>query len=254
MKREDELLREACAEIAREETEALNRSLTLEEIRRAESVFQEHRETALRKIRGYRAAARKRYLYAVAAVILLTGGALLAWKRTPPDNPPAAQPLSTVAPYYTALPTETPISAPMETPAPTEAPTSAPTETSVPTETPKPDITAPEGWTGLYFPQTIPEGYELKYLAQEDGRHTAAYARDGREMLFTEYDSVQAIQVEADGESRYTALPDGSIALRTETDAGVTLIWDKDGRTLTVACEEADPEEIAGSVKKIPEK
>ena len=60
MKREDELLREACAEIAREETEALNRSLTLEEIRRAESVYQEHRETALRKIRGNRAVSWKR--------------------------------------------------------------------------------------------------------------------------------------------------------------------------------------------------
>ena len=42
-----------------------------------------------------------------------------------------------------------------------------------------------------------------------------------------------------------------SIALLAETDAGVMLIWDRDGRTLCVACEEADAEEIAGNVKKV---
>ena len=54
-----------------------------------------------------------------------------------------------------------------------------------------------------------------------------------------------------DGELVMDGQPDGSVALLTETDAGMMLIWDRDGRTLCVACEEADAEEIAGNVKKV---
>lgn len=263
MKKENELLREACAEIAREETEQLDRSLTMEEIRRAEGIYREHRDAALRKIRGKRHTAWRRYLYAAAALLLLAGGVYLTWGRTMPDNTPASQPpAASVAPYLTpaaASPTETPsptetrIPAVTETPAPTEGPTSAPMETIMPTNTPVPaaDSRKAEGWEGLYFPQALPEGYALKYLRQEDGRHTAAWARDGRELLFTEYESVQPVAVEAGAECRYVPLPDGSIAMLAETDAGVMLIWDRDGRTLCVACEEADAEEIAGNVKKV---
>ncbi|MBO4924888.1 MAG: hypothetical protein J5472_00260 [Clostridia bacterium] len=263
MKKENELLREACAEIAREETERLDRSLTMEEIRRAEDMYREHRDAALRQIRGKRGTAGRRYLYAAAVLLLLAGGVWLTWGRAMPDNTPAAQPpAASVAPYLTpaaASPTETPsptetrIPAVTGTPAPTERTTSAPAETITPTDTPVPaaDSRKPEGWEGLYFPQALPEGYNLKYLRQEDGRHTAAWARDGRELLFTEYESVQPVTVEAGAECRYVPLPDGSVALLTETDAGMMLIWDRDGRTLCVACEEADAEEIAVSVKKV---
>ena len=53
MKQTDDLLREACAELAEEETDALEQSLNRTAIREAEEVYRHHRPKALRLIRRY---------------------------------------------------------------------------------------------------------------------------------------------------------------------------------------------------------
>jgi len=283
MTREEELFRDACARLAQEETEELSRSMTAEEDRRAEEIYRHHRPSALFLIRRHtrRQGARGRALAAAAAAAVLFGAAYLALSRTPPDSVPAAQPpTASVAPYYSPVPTETEIPAlesaitPTEpektaiieaetptmtpTPAATNEPTEAPAMTPQPTATPTPapteapeEMYSPAGWTGLFFPQRMPEGSEMAYLSQENGRHTAAYTLNGMEILFTEYDAPQTLAVPEGAEVRYAPLENGVIALRAETDAGVTFIWDQDGRTFAVACEKADAEAIASSVKKL---
>ena len=273
MKRAEEILREACAEAARRETEELSRSMTPGDAREADRAFQEHRPRALALIRRKAGGERpwRRYLAAAACLAALAGGLYLL-NRQPPDpvltdRPPAGV---TVRPYYTDAPTEAPVPtvkpspAPTETPIitekPTETPTPAPTETPAPTaspaptaepepaETAAPALARPEGWTGLYFPQALPAEDGLLALEQEAGRHTARFAA----AIFTEYDGIRALaKPEERAEMRYVALENGTIALRTELDGVVTLAWDQDGRTLTVVTEGGDPVPIADSVKKV---
>ena len=311
MNRQDEQIRRACAELAQEETERLEGSLTFSEIRQAEALYQRHREKALKLIRGgsQRFPWRKTLAWTAAAAALV-GAVYLALNRAPQDRVPAQQPpAASVVPYYspvptfspvpsaaptikptatpksTDIPTQTPTSSPTftpeptttPTPAPTETPTAAPTEapaetptptptsTATPTAEPTPEptaqpeeilteteapVTAPEGWTGLFFPQALPEGSTLAYISQENGRHTAAYTVGGREIQITEYDTAQALALDRGAAARYVQLGD-LIALRSETDVGVTFIWNQDGRTLSVACEDADAEDIARSVRRV---
>lgn len=272
MKRADDILKQACARAAQEVTDALNRSLTLEEMRRAEQAYDRHKPKALSLIRKHTKKERrgKRALAAAACLALLLAGGYLTLFHAPRDIVPAAQrPAASVAPYYSPVPTfspipaetqmpeptQTPASAPTDTPKPTETPpsldTPAPTDTPTPTAAPAPARVSPAGWTGLYFPQSLPEGYGLSYLEQKEGRHTAAYTLNGRELMFTEYDSAQSLTVPEGAESRYVALDSGLIALRTEADGVVTLTWDQEGRTLSVAFEEGDGKAVADSVKKI---
>ena len=268
MSREDEILREACARAAREETEELKSSLTLEESRLAEETYRHHRPAALELIRRQTKPRRRwgRALTAAACVAVLLGAAYGALHRVPPEQTPAAQPPTPpVAPYHSPVPTQAPeitalptaaltqTPSPTETPAPspTPSPTPAPTEAPAPTSTPAPAAYQPQRWMGAFFPQGLPEGSDLAYLNQDNGCHAAGYTLNGKEIVFTEYDALQSLVPVSGAEIRYVALDNGLIALRTEEDGVVTLVWDQDGRTLKVECEEADAEEIANSVVKV---
>lgn len=285
MNREEELLREACAQLAREETDQLERSLTDEEKNEAEALFRRHRRRAFRIIARSASSSsdgrRTMWLRIAACLILAVGGLFLALRPSilPPDQTPlSGVPSPSVAPYYTASPTAAALTpAPAETPAPTDTPAPVPTEsptdvpvldalsTPIPTETPiieesatetptesPRSYTAPEQWTGAHFPQQLPEGYVLALVSKEEGAVTAAYGREGHELFFKEYDTALSVAVPRQGERSYVQLENGVVALRIEEDEGVTLAWDQDGRTLKLYGEEADVLAVANSVVLLP--
>ena len=142
MKREEELLRQALEELAQEETDELEGSLSRSEIRQAEDLYRHHRRTALSLIRrNTRKASSPVYTYLriAAAVAVVVGLVVFSLNRSQPDNIIQVQPpTSSVVPYYSPVPTDSP--APIETAAPvTPEPTVIPAEDSkeeqIPTET-----------------------------------------------------------------------------------------------------------------------
>ena len=280
---EEALLREACARAAQEEADQLERQLTDGESREAEALFARHRKEAFQVIARHTAAPSSRRwskaLRAAACLLILGAGvfAALRTSRPPQETPLSGLPSPSVAPYYTpkaaAAPSDTAVPASVPTEAPNDAgkssiiPTSTPNPTiyanDMPTETPKPEeeptpspseppiALAPDQWTGRYFPQSLPADYVLSLVTQENGSHTAAYAWEERELVFTEYDEARSVSLPSQAEKDYVQLPGGLIALRLITDEGVTLAWDVDGRTLTLFGEEADVLAIAGTVVRL---
>ena len=153
MKREEAWLKEACAQLAREETDALEKSLTETEKRRAEEAYRRHRRKALSLIRRGTPGKSPALigLRAAAVLVLLAGGLYLALRQPPPDTVPQTHVMTgTAAPYYSPVPTLSPIptafleDASTTTPEifetstvfPTEMPFSEPTPTIIPTVTP----------------------------------------------------------------------------------------------------------------------
>ena len=147
MKREEELLRQALEELAQEETDELEGSLSRSEIRQAEELYRHHRKSALGLIRkNTRKAANPVYTYLriAAAVAVVVGLVIFSLNRSQPDNIIQVQPpTSSVAPYYSPVPSDSP--EPAESAAPvTPEPTVIPAEDSqgktIPTETEKFDL------------------------------------------------------------------------------------------------------------------
>ena len=147
MKREEELLRQAFEELAQEEADELESSLSRSEIRQAEDLYRRHRRTALSLIRkNTRKASSPVYTYLriAAAVAVVIGLVIFSLNRSQPDNIIQVQPpTASVAPYYSPAPTDSPT--PIETSTPfTPEPTVIPAEDSqgetIPTEAPIFDI------------------------------------------------------------------------------------------------------------------
>lgn len=138
--KQDEKLREAFSGAAAEETERLEQSLSLKEYRKAEALYQHHRDAALRQIRRRKSSFLKGLagLAAVAAAVVLLFRAL---DRPVPDPvTPAAGPAGTAVAFDTLAPR------PPETEAVlSQAPVSpAASPTGTVTEAVTPSVTAPE--------------------------------------------------------------------------------------------------------------
>ena len=127
MSKNEDLLRQAFEELAREETEQLENSLTRTEIRRAEEMYQRHRGRALSLIRRGTGAPKLfiRFAAIAAAAAVIVGAAVLSLGHTPPDHVPAAQPPTvSVVPYYSPEPSPSETAAVSAlTPEPTVVPT-----------------------------------------------------------------------------------------------------------------------------------
>ena len=135
MKQTDDLLREACAELAEEETDALEQSLNRTAIREAEEVYRHHRPKALRLIRRYTRKAgtnAARMLPIAAALVIALGGVLLALRKPASDSIEQTQLPSeiSVQPFYTDSGLLSPTSMISST---TFVPSTTPTEVSFPT-------------------------------------------------------------------------------------------------------------------------
>ena len=192
MKREEELLRQACALAAQEEADRLEKSLSRASIREAEAVYRRHRKKARALIaRHTGGASRWQAVWRAAAVaVALLGAVYLSLSRSSPDNVESSQaPSASVAPYYSPVPivlpemretfpTNTPekeeneslqttitdnnleisTDLPTSTPSavPTEAPSPTPTHSPAPTATPTPEPTATQTPTPAPTPTLAP--------------------------------------------------------------------------------------------------
>ncbi|MBR0217855.1 MAG: hypothetical protein IJQ33_01425 [Clostridia bacterium] len=141
MKREEDWLREACAELAQEETERWERGLTAVELHEAEEAYRRHRRKALSLIRrNTREHSPAWIVLRAAAVLLVLAGAMyLSLRQPPPDTVPQTHlSAATAAPYYSPVPTSSPSFAtvwvfiPTSTPYSSESPMSSTTYTPVP--------------------------------------------------------------------------------------------------------------------------
>ncbi len=278
MSRED-WLREACAQIAQEEAETLERSISPKLEQAADTLYQRHRRRVFALIRQNSRQKKGRlapYFRAAACLALAAGAAFMLLHPKTRDALPAAQPpAASVLPYYTEEPSPVPTAA-ADTPAPTyalnfaekhekiptdapiiaekptETPTPSPSPTPEPTSTPAPEERViPADWTGAYFPAEIPEGYALLSSTGEEGMSAAVYAdASGGRITFTEYETERSVSIPEDAEMDYIELHGGA-ALRMVRQDTVLLAWQMEGRTLTLEADARRAMEIAESVEKI---
>ena len=288
MSRQEELLRQACAMLAEEETNALENSLSPAAKAEAEKLYRQHRLkifALIQKETKKKKGALPFLLKTAACLMLIAGAAWIALHQQHPDPTPMTPlPSASIAPYYSPVPTETiiPTHAPEETaiptftpdptntpsPIPTVSPTSVLTPTPSPTFTPlptrTPDVaeaaptmsleetsgTAPGLWQGVYFPQALPEGYAIADTEEDSSSRSIVYTKDTSSIIFTEYNLQKAMTIQEGAKLSYVQIGD-QVGLKMETDNAVTLSWEMDGHTLSITCTAADAEKIAASVKKV---
>ncbi|MBQ4073644.1 MAG: DUF4367 domain-containing protein [Clostridia bacterium] len=288
MNRQEELLRQACAMLAEEETNALENSLSPAAKAEAEKLYRQHRLkifALIQKETKKKKGAFPFLLKAAACLMLIAGAAWIGLHQHHPDPIPMTPlPSASIVPYYSPVPTETiiPTHAPEETAIPTLTPDPTSTPTPVPTITPTftltptpsptftplptrtPDVaeaapavipeetsgTAPGQWQGVYFPQALPEGYAIADTEEDSSSRSIVYTKDTSSIIFTEYNLQKAMTIQEGAKLSYVQIGD-QIGLKMETDNAVTLSWEMDGHTLSITCTAADAEEIAASVKKV---
>ena len=117
----EDWLRQACADLAREETEALEKSLNRADIRRAEGLFQKHKRFALSLIAQNMKKKRPSGVYwkLAACLALITGAVYFSLFQNHLDPVPLSPlPSASVAPFITSEPTFSPSPVPSPSPAP----------------------------------------------------------------------------------------------------------------------------------------
>ena len=294
MKREEDWLREACAQLAQEETRQWEQSLTRTELRHAEEAYRRHRRKALSLIRRNtrKQAPVGKWLQIAAILVILTGAVYWTLEKSPRETVVPQVQLSgtTVAPYYSPVPspspsaeavwvdsptavpisptskpffsTDTPILAETQTISPTTTPTPAPTPEPTPTLTPGPTTAPtpaptaesspepvpdlPEDWTGAHFPMGLLDAASAPAVTRGDGWQQAAWDA----WTFTEYADDRVLDVPEDAEVSYVQW-ENTVALRMETEGGVTLAWVQDGHSMRLYSSSESIQQIAETVEKI---
>lgn len=287
MNRSDELLREACAQIAEDETDALARHVSPALNREAEEMYRRHRRYVFRLIeKNSKKHSRPAvWLRTAACFVLMAGVVFLALHQRQPDHntplspgpsasiaPFTSDPADTSSPAATAEPTHTVTpnltelpyasTAVEGTPAPLEAPepdtNRAPDEITeaiilpTPAPTPQPVPTQAENglecWPGLFFPAGMAIQPEQITLADDYAVYT--YADAHGLVSFTEYAAAALLSPVPNGERQYVAL-NGVVALMETANGQTTLTWSMDGHTLVLTAPAEDAERIALTVGKI---
>ena len=108
MKREEDWLKEACAQLAQEEADQMESSLTRSEIRQAEEAYRRHRGRALSLIarRTGQGGGWARYWTAAAALLVIGLALYFSIRPESPDPVKLAQiPTASVAPSFSPAPT-----------------------------------------------------------------------------------------------------------------------------------------------------
>ena len=233
MAKHDDLLEQALAEIAMEETTRLKAQLHDPALRdAADSLYVRHRSRLLAKLQARKKRRSYTRFFQLAASVLLVIGAWQVFKQPVKDMLNKPVPLTSGAPTFVPA-----------TPALLETPTLVPaTATAAPTASPSPEPTATptlapaplaDAWGGTYF-VTSKEKYTLKGLVPGN-MHRAEFAdADGNAYTFAEYPQPTLPSIEKGAQLQYVHLPDGTVALTAEGPQGAQVIWDVDGRTLSV--------------------
>ena len=268
MKREEDWLKEACAQLAQEEADQMESSLTRSEIRQAEEAYRRHRGRALSLIarRTGHGGGWTRYWTAAAALLVISLALYFSIRPESPDPVKLAQiPTVSVAPYFSPAPTETPSSTnppvyPTKEPInPTDVQIIAEKHTVKPTDTPKPTIEptaapteppAVSGWQGEYFPATLPDDAVFLACEGDENGCTARWQWGEGELVFTENREPVLLQPGREAEVSYVQWGD-IVALRLREDGKTTLSWVQDGRGFTLQGDFDEIDDIAKSVQKL---
>lgn len=280
--REQNVLEQALASLAADETQALEQQMTFADMQAAKKMQQAHSKENLSLIRKHTRSFRPApFLRAAAAIALVVGGLMLLRTSTPEKTENLTPAAPQALPYYTAttpstlpevLPTvatsiptletnfsvlETPSStyAPKLTPSP--VPTSTPSPSPTPTQTPTPTATTVPTATVSLPPMPAvqhPEGWQGSYFPgahpdqwsikqNSDALGSAVYA-DNYE--FTEYAGIAPPPGTGVEPADYQYLTiQGVPALLTEDKAGqYTLTWNMEGHTLTLFSPDGEKETL----------
>lgn len=168
---------------------------------------------------------------------------------SPTPSPSATpEPSPTPSPSATLEPSPTPSPSATQEPSPTALLTPEPTPTLLISPSPEP-TPAPEPapaqaqdsspqWSGSYLPR-LPEDYSFAE-GSLDGEAAAADFRteNGKSLRFVEYFTASAIKTGTAGHFSYHRLQGGITALAWQTGAGITILWDQDGRSFSLSGQE----------------
>lgn len=262
-RRDDGLLEQALAEIAQEDAGRLRDDLRRDPALRsaADAAFARGQKRLLPRLRRGRGprVIRLHLLQAAASIVLLVG----AWYALQqpirdllkqPDPLASGTPTAlhhTLAPRTTepahTLPPQT--AAPRPTPQPDTPAPSTPAITQESTQAPKPTASAsltpvpftPEptqgapAWPGRHFVPAGTKGFTLTALTGLSAGAQASFTdSQGNAYTFTEHDHPALPAPGPGAQLAYALLKDGSVALTAEGSSGAQVIWDTDGRTLSV--------------------
>lgn len=283
MREQNNVLEQALAALAAEETRALEEQMTFSDMQMAKKMQLAHSKENLELIRKHTRILRPApFLRAAAAIAVVVGGLMLLRSSMPekadvltPTSPSFSMqtnsPSSTQEPngvIFTPIsPTTTPIAniiepistthTPLPTYIPSPAPTAEPTHVplATPTATPSPVPTLAPLATAAPVPLAAPQhpdGWQGNYfpgknpgdwLLKPSGGMTAVYD-DNYE--FTEYDHITTPLSDARDIAEYEyVMINGVPALLTEDRAGqFTLTWDVDGRTLSLFSPDGEKETL----------
>lgn len=186
MAKHDDLLEQALAEIAMEETNRLKAQLHDPALRdAADSLYVRHRSRLLAKLQARKKRRSYTRFFQLAASVLLVIGAWQVFKQPVKDMLNKPVPLTSGAPTFVPA-----------TPALLETPTLVPaTATAAPTASPSPEPTATptlaptplaDAWGGTYF-VTSKEKYTLKGLVPGTMHRAEFTDADGNAYTFAEY-------------------------------------------------------------------
>lgn len=289
--REENVLEQALADIATQETLALEQQMTFSDMQAAKKMQLAHSKENLALIRKHtRSFHVAPFLRAAAAIALVAGGLMLLRTSMPekmdistPTAPSLSVqtnlPPSTFEPNHAFIPsvtptaspivnsfetfTATPVPLPAITPSPeiTSEPTIAPTAvpTLHPTATPSPAPTATPTPAAKPSPAAQhPDGWQGRYFPAANPADWTLKQADGNiavyddNYIFTEYDQItQTAAGQNIAEYQYVMI-NGIPALLTEDQAGqFTLTWDVDGQTLSLFSPDGEKETLLGIANSV---
>ena len=230
----DVLLREACAMIAQEEADRLEREMPRTVRKDAEALYRRHRPT-VRMLIARNTRPRKSPLRTVlrsAACAAAAAGILFFALRSPAPESTGTQ--STASPV---LPVEI-------------VHVDTPLAQSVNEES---EAAILLDW--VLFPEYIPQGWTLRSEAETENGLTARFSAEegGAWLQFTQGHGAYLYPVSPAQSASYVQM-NGRTVLKVSDAQETTLVWDQDGLTLTLTGDpaaSAELEKAAESVKKV---
>ncbi len=119
-------------------------------------------------------------------------------------------------------------------------------------ESGEPGIEIPEGWTGLYYPAYMPEGFELEEISKL--YCSVKYCDElGNVFYFSEYDKATSVNINSENAHISYSEIHGEEVLIVEKEGHIILTWQCGSRFLVIETDISKEEvlKIAGSVHMI---
>lgn len=113
----------------------------------------------------------------------------------------------------------------------------------------------PEGWTGLYYPSFVPQGYEAEEVRSASAMHDALYLReDGSRLFFTELGSFVSSRVDTENAQTSFVMVAGRPGMLIVKEGRISVVWSENDRYFSIFADNLSSEtvmEMAESVVRI---